>query len=86
MRFVDGSIEPMDVIVYSTGYRISFPFFSTQLFDIKDNHILLYRRVIPPDHPGSTSSGCSNHWGRSCRSPSSSPSGSPTSSRAGANA
>jgi cation diffusion facilitator CzcD-associated flavoprotein CzcO len=52
VRFVDGSIEPMDVIVYCTGYRITFPFFDDHIFTVKDNHIPLYRRVIPPDHPG----------------------------------
>jgi hypothetical protein len=52
VRFVDGSVEPMDVIVYCTGYRITVPFFDDELFDVRDNHIPLYRRVIPPDHPG----------------------------------
>jgi dimethylaniline monooxygenase (N-oxide forming) len=52
VRFVDGSVEPMDVIVYCTGYRITFPFFDDSLFAVQDNHIPLYRRVIPPDYPG----------------------------------
>jgi dimethylaniline monooxygenase (N-oxide forming) len=52
VRFVNGSVEQMDVIVYCAGYKISFPFFSDGLIDAPDNHIPLYRRVVDPDHPG----------------------------------
>jgi dimethylaniline monooxygenase (N-oxide forming) len=52
VRFVDGSEEPIDVIIYCTGYRISFPFFSPELVSAGGNRIALYRRVIDPDHPG----------------------------------
>jgi hypothetical protein len=41
-----------DVVVYCTGYRVSFPFLADTLVDAEDNHVDLYRRVIAPDRPG----------------------------------
>jgi dimethylaniline monooxygenase (N-oxide forming) len=52
VRFVDGSEEPIDVIVYCTGYKITFPFLSPDLISASDNRLPLYRRVVDPDHPG----------------------------------
>ena len=53
VRFVDGSVEKVDRIVYCTGYKISFPFFDPALLDPSgDNRIELYRRVVAPDLPG----------------------------------
>jgi hypothetical protein len=52
VRFADGSVEQIDRIVYSTGYRISFPFFPDGLLEAPDNRVPLYRRVVPPDLPG----------------------------------
>ncbi len=53
VRFVDGSVEKIDRIVYCTGYKISFPFFDHELLDPSgDNRIELYRRVVHPDLPG----------------------------------
>lgn len=50
--FTDGSVEPIDVIVYCTGYRITFPFLDTSVISAVDNEVSLYRRVVDPDHPG----------------------------------
>ncbi len=50
--FVDGSREQIDLVIYCTGYKISFPFFDPGLISAPDNHIPLYRRVVSPDHPG----------------------------------
>jgi hypothetical protein len=52
VHFVDGSAEQIDVIVYCTGYKITFPFFAASLLQAHDNEISLYRRVVDPDHSG----------------------------------
>jgi dimethylaniline monooxygenase (N-oxide forming) len=48
VRFVDGSEETIDVIVWSTGYRITFPFFDQDFISAPDNELFLYRRVFKP--------------------------------------
>ncbi|RMH97661.1 MAG: NAD(P)/FAD-dependent oxidoreductase [Calditrichaeota bacterium] len=50
--FEDGSRLPFDVIIYATGYNITFPFLKHNVFEVKDNRVDLYRRVVPPDRPG----------------------------------
>ncbi len=52
VRFVDGSEVHADVVVYCTGYKISFPFFDERFLTAPDNHIELFRRVFHPDIPG----------------------------------
>jgi len=52
VRFVDGSEEEIDLVVYCTGYKISFPFFDPNLISAKDNRFPLYRRVVSVEHPG----------------------------------
>ena len=52
VRFADGSVQAIDVIVYCTGYRITFPFLSDDLVDVTDNRISLFRRVAHPDREG----------------------------------
>lgn len=43
--FVDGSEEPVDDIVYATGYRISLPFLSSALLSARGRNLPLYRRI-----------------------------------------
>ncbi len=50
--FDDGSVEPFDAIVMATGYRTSFPFLDPSVFEVRDNEVALYRRILPPDRPG----------------------------------
>jgi dimethylaniline monooxygenase (N-oxide forming) len=50
--FADGTSEQIDVIVYCTGYKITFPFLDEHLIAAHDNEISLYHRVVDPDHPG----------------------------------
>src|SRR3954447_8347820 len=50
VEFTDGSRERVDVIVYCTGYKITFPFFSDDFISAPDNHIELFRRVFHPEH------------------------------------
>jgi len=52
VRFVDGSTERIDRIVYCTGYKIAFPFLSPQVLDAPANRVPLYRRVVHPDRDG----------------------------------
>lgn len=52
VRFVDGTVEDVDVIVCATGYRITFPFFDEAYVSAPNNQIALYHRVIDPERPG----------------------------------
>jgi thioredoxin reductase len=52
IRFADGSEEEIDLVVYCTGYKITFPFFDESLVSAKDNRLPLYRRVASVEHPG----------------------------------
>jgi dimethylaniline monooxygenase (N-oxide forming) len=50
--FVDGSAHEVDVVIYCTGYKVTFPFLDERVVRTKDNHVDLYRRVVDPEHPG----------------------------------
>jgi hypothetical protein len=51
--FEDGSEQDFDVIVYATGYKVTFPFLKEQSFDVsKTNDFRLYKKVIHPDYQG----------------------------------
>ena len=52
VEFVDGTSEELDMIIYCTGYKITFPFFDADLLDAPDNRIPLYRRVVHPELKG----------------------------------
>jgi dimethylaniline monooxygenase (N-oxide forming) len=52
VRFDDGSEEEVDLVVYCTGYRITFPFFDSELVSAEGNRLSLYRRVASVEHPG----------------------------------
>jgi dimethylaniline monooxygenase (N-oxide forming) len=52
VHFTDGTSEQIDVIVYCTGYKITFPFFDASLLEAHDNEISLFHRVVDPQHPG----------------------------------
>jgi len=49
VEFADGSREAVDVIIYCTGYKISFPFFDAQLLAAPGNDIRLWNHMIRPD-------------------------------------
>src|SRR5260370_3355025 len=36
--FTDGSAEPVDTVIYCTGYKISFPFLDQALISTEGNH------------------------------------------------
>ena len=50
--FTDGSEVEAGVVVYCTGYRVTFPFFDPALIAAPDNDLPLFRRVFHPDVPG----------------------------------
>ncbi len=51
VEFEDGTRVHADVVVYCTGYKITFPFFDEDFIAAKDNRIELYRRVFHPEIP-----------------------------------
>jgi dimethylaniline monooxygenase (N-oxide forming) len=52
VRFVDGTSEEIDLVVYCTGYRMTFPFFDPKVLSAPDNRLPLYRRVVSVERPG----------------------------------
>lgn len=53
VHFEDGSSAQYDMIIYATGYKISFPFLKDPTFDVGDtNDLRLYKKVVHPDYPG----------------------------------
>jgi dimethylaniline monooxygenase (N-oxide forming) len=51
VEFVDGSSVAADVLIYATGYRITFPFLDPGLIRAPGNRIDLFMRLFPPAHP-----------------------------------
>jgi hypothetical protein len=49
VEFADGTRERIDIVVYCTGYRISFPFFDPGFISAPGNRIGLFRRVMHPE-------------------------------------
>jgi dimethylaniline monooxygenase (N-oxide forming) len=49
VRFTDDSVVDADVVIYCTGYKITFPFLDEGFISAPDNHIELFRRVFHPD-------------------------------------
>lgn len=48
VHFVDGTSDEFDVIIYATGYNITFPFFDPDLISAPGNQIRLYKRMFKP--------------------------------------
>ncbi len=51
IEFTDGTRVPCDIVVYCTGYQITFPFFEEDFISAPGNRIELFRRVHHPDIP-----------------------------------
>ncbi len=45
--FTDGERARADVIIYATGYNISFPFLDEEMLAPEHNRIALYKQVVP---------------------------------------
>ena len=63
VRYVDGSEQDADLVVFCTGYKITFPFFEESLLSAPDNCLELYKRVFAPDLPGLAFIGFVQPWG-----------------------
>jgi dimethylaniline monooxygenase (N-oxide forming) len=50
--FDDGTSEEFDDIVAATGYITEFPFLSPEVVEPQDNKLQLFKRIVPPGHPG----------------------------------
>ena len=48
VHFDDGSSSEFDVIIYATGYNITFPFFDPDFISAPDNTLRLYKRMFLP--------------------------------------
>jgi dimethylaniline monooxygenase (N-oxide forming) len=49
--FTDGTSVRADLVVYCTGYKVTFPFFDPDFISAPDNDLPLFRRVFHPDVP-----------------------------------
>lgn len=50
--FADGSSEPVDALIYCTGYRTTFPFLDPAIFAAPENRVRLYHQIFHPQRPG----------------------------------
>jgi cation diffusion facilitator CzcD-associated flavoprotein CzcO len=51
VHFTDGTCDDFDVIVYATGYNITFPFFDETFLSAPGNVIRLFKRMFKPGLP-----------------------------------
>ena len=49
VRFADGTEDEADLIIYCTGYRVSFPFLDQRLVSAPGNELGLFHRIFKPD-------------------------------------
>jgi dimethylaniline monooxygenase (N-oxide forming) len=63
VRYADGSEQEADLIVYCTGYRITFPFFDGDLVSAPENRLVLYKRLFHPELAGLSFIGFVQPWG-----------------------
>ena len=49
VHFEDGTSADFDVIVYATGYNITFPFFDPEVISAPENRIRLFKRMFLTD-------------------------------------
>lgn len=51
VHFVDGTSVSADIVIFCTGYKVSFPFFDPDFISAPDNELPLYLRMVKPDVP-----------------------------------
>jgi dimethylaniline monooxygenase (N-oxide forming) len=52
VEFTDGRTEQVDVIIWCTGYKLSFPFFDPAFISAPENDLPLWERMIRPGVEG----------------------------------
>lgn len=51
--FTDANSAMFGMVVYATGYKVTFPFFAPDFINVEaSNDLQLYKRVVHPDFPG----------------------------------
>ena len=50
-HFVDGTETAVDVVLFATGYNVTFPFFDKDFLRAEANRLSAYLHVVPPEHP-----------------------------------
>ena len=50
IRFTDGSTVEADVLIYCTGYKISFPFLEHDIISTEDNDVNLFLHMVKPEY------------------------------------
>ena len=45
-------MRPADLIIWATGYKVSFPFLDPRWSTAHDNNLPLWKRTVHPDLPG----------------------------------
>ncbi|HEY1457028.1 MAG TPA: NAD(P)/FAD-dependent oxidoreductase, partial [Solirubrobacteraceae bacterium] len=63
VQFTDGSEVHADVVIYCTGYKISFPFLHADLLQAPDNQIELFWRMFHPELDNLFFIGLLQPWG-----------------------
>ncbi|XP_017284216.1 flavin-containing monooxygenase 5 [Kryptolebias marmoratus] len=50
VEFEDGSVvDDIDLVVFATGYKFSYPFLSSSVISVSDNKASLYKYMFPPE-------------------------------------
>ncbi|KAJ0065327.1 hypothetical protein NL108_007053, partial [Boleophthalmus pectinirostris] len=50
VEFEDGSVvEDIDLVVFATGYKFSYPFLASQVVSVSNNKASLFKYVFPPE-------------------------------------
>jgi cation diffusion facilitator CzcD-associated flavoprotein CzcO len=63
VAFEDDTAEPIDVIIYATGYDITFPFLDDSVLNPQGNRVSLYKHVVHTGYANLFFAGLVQPWG-----------------------